>query len=88
MKDIKNETIFATLDCRPVILDRIEAWWLINGRWQRLEHSEAFNFARVLGKDLFDQTFSHLPQLPKIAFQSSDKLLISLARRTPSRLSD
>ena len=65
----------ATLEGRPVRLNDIEAWWVINGEWKPLHLAEAAFNAALLRKEEFERCFPNLPPLPGTAFRTNDVIV-------------
>ncbi len=50
-----------------------EAWALVDGAWTRVDDADVGNSAKVVSEAEFGEMFDTLPELPKDAFQASDK---------------
>jgi hypothetical protein len=67
---------YATLEGRPVLVSKTEAWWVIDGAWKPMHLAEASFNARLLTKERFDRAFPDLPQLPSSAFETNNEVVI------------
>ncbi len=48
----------------PTIVGETGAWSFVQGAWKEINHSEAYNKARLIGEHEFRQLFGELPPLP------------------------
>ena len=58
---------------RPAIWSPGEAWSVIKDAWTRVDSADVGTSARLVSVEEFKRLFPDLPELPKAAFQSSDK---------------
>lgn len=58
---------------RPAIWEPGEAWSIIKDAWSRVDDADVGMSARLVSVEEFKKLFPDLPELPKAAFQSSDK---------------